>query len=129
MNRSFGSLASGIVLAGLFLVPGNVKAQNRAPDNAAVNKRDRDKSTPTADQAQNNLSDREMMKRIRKDVVNDKTLSTYGHNVKIIADHGKVTLKGPVHSEDEKRTIEEHARKYASAGNVANELTVKGDQK
>jgi osmotically-inducible protein OsmY len=39
-----------------------------------------------------------------------------------------VTLRGPVHSEDEKRTIEEHARKYAGEGNVTNEITVKQDQ-
>jgi osmotically-inducible protein OsmY len=102
---------------------------NRAPDNTAVNKQDRNPNSPTADQANNNMSDREMMKSIRHDVVSDKSLSTYGHNVKIIASHGKVTLKGPVHSEDEKRAIEEHARKYAGDGNVDDQLTVKGDQK
>jgi osmotically-inducible protein OsmY len=47
--------------------------------------------------------------------------------VKIVADGGKVTLRGPVHSEDEKRAIEQHARKYAGEGNITNELTVKED--
>jgi hyperosmotically inducible protein len=61
--------------------------------------------------------------------VKDKSLSTYGHNVKIIAEHGKITLKGPVHSDDEKKAIEEHARKYAGDGNVDNQITVKTDQK
>ena len=69
------------------------------------------------------------MREIRRDVVKDKTLSTYGHNVKIIAKGGKVTLKGPVHSEDEKQTIANYAQKYAGAGNVVDELTVKGDSK
>jgi osmotically-inducible protein OsmY len=103
--------------------------QNRAPDNTAVNKQDRNANSPTADQAKNNMSDRDMMKNIRHDVVSDKSLSTYGHNVKIVASHGRVTLKGPVHSEEEKRAIEEHARKYAGDGNVDNQITVKGDRK
>jgi len=111
------------------LGPGAIgAAQNREPDNTAVNKQDRKESRPTADQAKNNLSDREMARRIRQDVVHDKSLSTYGHNVKIIAKSGKVTLRGPVHSEDEKRAIEEHARKYAGEGNVTNEVTVKEDR-
>jgi osmotically-inducible protein OsmY len=100
--------------------------QNAAPDNTRVNKADRDSSQPTADQAKNNMSDRDLEKHIRRDVVSDKSLSTYGHNVKIIAQHGTVTLRGPVHSEDEKRAIEEHARKYAGDGHVQDELTVKG---
>jgi osmotically-inducible protein OsmY len=103
-------------------------AQNREPDNTAVNKQDRAASKPTADQAKNNTSDREIARHIRQDVVHDKSLSTYGHNVKIIAKSGKVTLRGPVHSEDEKRAIEEHARKYAGDGNVTNEVTVKEDR-
>jgi osmotically-inducible protein OsmY len=49
--------------------------------------------------------------------------------VKIISEHGKVTLMGPVHTEEEKKAIEEHAQKYAREGNVTNQLTVKGDQK
>ena len=69
------------------------------------------------------------MKHIRHDVSQDKSLSTYAHNVKIIAQGGRVTLRGPVHSEQEKRTIEEHARKYVGNGTVLNEMTVKGQEK
>jgi osmotically-inducible protein OsmY len=105
-------------------------AQNTAPDNTRANRADRDNSQqPTADQGKNNTSDRDLEKNIRRDVVKDKSLSTYGHNVKIISEHGKVTLRGPVHSEEEKRAIEEHARKFAGDGNVNNELTVKEDHK
>jgi len=99
-----------------------------APDNTKVNQRDRAKSEPTADQAKNNVSDRSIMQQIRKAVVADKSLSTYGHNVKIIAEHGKVTLKGPVHSEDESKNIEAKAVEVAGAGNVTNQLSVKGDK-
>ena len=108
-------------------LPARQNTATQAPDNTSVNKRDRNQSEPTADQGKNNLSDRRMMAHIRRDVVKDKSLSSNGHNVKIIADHGKVTLRGPVRSEDEKRAIEEHARKYAGDGNVTNELSVKGE--
>jgi hyperosmotically inducible protein len=128
MIKHFASAFSAAVLAGMLFVPIPAQAvQNRQPDNSAANKQDR--NSPTADQAKNNMSDRDMMKNIRRDVVKDKSISTYGHNVKIIAEHGKITLKGPVHSDDEKKAIEEHARKYAGDGNVDNQISVKTDQK
>ena len=101
-------------------------AAPQAPDNTAVNKPDRDTNAPNADRAKNNLNDRELMKHIRQDVVKDKSLSSYAHNIKIVAVNGKVTLRGPVKSEEEKKAIEEHATKYAGEGNVTNDLTVKG---
>jgi osmotically-inducible protein OsmY len=103
--------------------------QDTQADNTKVNTRDRNQNQPTADQGKNNMSDVQLQAKIRREVVKDKSLSTYGHNVKIIASHGQVTLKGPVHSEDEKRAIEEHARKYAGDGKVTDEITVKGDSK
>jgi hyperosmotically inducible protein len=101
----------------------------QAPDNTKTNQRDRAKSEPTADQAKNNLSDRQIMQKIRKAVVADKSLSTYAHNVKIIADHGKVTLKGPVHTDEEKKKIEAIAADVVGPGNVTNDIEVKGDKK
>ena len=130
MHRSLTLALFGIVLSGAFLMGSTLytaQDQSTAPDNTRVNKADRNDSQPTADQGKNNTSDRALEKNIRRDVTKDKSLSTYGHNVKIISQHGTVTLRGPVHSEDEKRAIEEHARKYAGDGHVNNELTVKGD--
>jgi len=102
-------------------------AQDQAPasDNTKTNKRDRSKAAPTADQAKNTTSDRDIMQKIRKAVIDEKSLSTYAHNVKIISQHGKVTLKGPVRSDEEKTTIEKLATDVAGAGNVTNEITVK----
>lgn len=116
------------------LITGPVFAQQPAPqsntsDNTKVNKRDRKTSEPTADQGKNGTSDREVMRQIRRAVVADKSLSTYAHNVKIISQGGKVTLKGPVHTDDEKKAIEAKATEVAGAGNVTNEITVKGDSK
>jgi osmotically-inducible protein OsmY len=126
------NVLAGICLAAFLAmnpVLASGRAQNQQPDNTKVNQSDRKDTTPTADKAKNNMSDRQLMASIRRDVVRDKSISTYGHNVKIVAVHGQVTLRGPVHSEDEKRAIEEHARKYAGDGKVTNEITVKGEGK
>jgi len=101
------------------------QAQPPAPDNTKTNQRDRAKSEPTADQAKNTVSDRDLMQKIRKSIVDDKSLSTYAHNVKIISQNGKVTLKGPVRSEEEKNAVEQKAAEIAGAGNVTNEITIK----
>jgi hyperosmotically inducible protein len=98
------------------------------PDNTKVNKRDRKASERTADQAKDNSADRDIMQKVRKAIMADKSLSSYAHNVKIISEHGKVTLKGPVHSEQEKQTVEAKAVEVAGQGNVTNQLTVKGDK-
>ena len=54
----------------------------------------------------------------------DKALSSYAHNVKVIAQDGQVTLKGPVRSDDEKRVVEAKATEVAGAGHVINEMSV-----
>jgi hyperosmotically inducible periplasmic protein len=126
LKQTIGAVAVWSVLGFLGLSPA-VAQQNQppAPDNTKVNQRDRAKTEPTADQAKSGVSDREIMQKIRKSLMDDKSLSTYAHNVKVIAEHGKVTLKGPVRSEEEKQTIEKIAADVAGAGNVTNELTIK----
>ncbi len=89
-----------------------------------MNKGDADKGAVTADQQKMNSSDRMIVQRIRSEVVKDKSLSTYAHNVKIIAQGGKVTLKGPVRSQDEKASIETKAAAIAGEGNVTNQIDV-----
>lgn len=96
-----------------------------APDNTKVNERDQSKNQPTADQQKENRSDRDITQQIRQSIVKDKSLSTYAHNVKIITQHGQVTLKGPVRSEDEKRAIEAKATEVAGESNVTSELNIK----
>jgi osmotically-inducible protein OsmY len=54
----------------------------------------------------------------------DKSISTYAHNIKIVTRDGKVTLKGPVRTEEEKASIETKAAAVAGADNVTNGLTV-----
>jgi osmotically-inducible protein OsmY len=100
------------------------------PDNTKTNKRDRAKGAPTADQQKENVGDRDLTQKIRQAIMKDKSLSTYAHNVKVIAQGGNVTLKGPVRSDEERRTIETLATEVAGSGHVANQLTVApGDAK
>jgi hyperosmotically inducible protein len=96
------------------------------PDNTRVNERDRSASEVTADQQKVNANDRDLTKRIRQSIMADKSLSTYAHNIKIISQNGSVTLKGPVKSDDEKKTVMAKAVAVAgSADKVTDEISVK----
>jgi len=55
----------------------------------------------------------------------DGSLSFTAKNVKIITQNGKVTLRGPVNSQEERNAIEAAARKIAGSGQVDNQLEVK----
>lgn len=96
----------------------------KRPDNSAINKRDNGPGEPTADQQKNNQSDLDLTAKIRRSIVSDKSLSTNAHNVKIIAQNGMVTLKGPVQSEAEKHSIEQRASSIAGQSKVKNEIDV-----
>jgi hyperosmotically inducible protein len=117
------SLASAALAAAL-LCPGVWIAQGQAvsPDNSGTNKAQNN----TADQQSEAASDRMLTKKIRQALIADKSLSTYGHNVKIITKDGSVTLKGPVHSEEEKQSIASKTESIVgSPDKVTNQLTIK----
>jgi hyperosmotically inducible periplasmic protein len=102
--------------------------QQPAPDNTKVNKRDKNRTEPTADQQKESQPDREITRKIRQSIVQDKSLSSYAHNVKIIAENGAVTLKGPVRSDEEKTAVEAKAAEVAGADKVTSQLEVKPKQ-
>src|SRR6266853_5411242 len=95
----------------------------QAPDNSKANQQDR--GSATADQQAETQGDRDLARKIRKAIIDDKNLSMYAHNVKVIARGGTVTLKGPVPSGEEKTAIESKAVEIAGAAKVKNELAVK----
>jgi hyperosmotically inducible protein len=94
------------------------------PDNTKVNKGDAKPGAVTADQQKINANDQALTKSIRRSIVADKSLSTYAHNVKIITQNGAVTLKGPVKSDSEKRTVVAKAVAVAGADKVSDQLSV-----
>jgi hyperosmotically inducible protein len=98
--------------------------QQPAPDNSKTNQGDASKGAMTAQQQSTNPADQNITKQIRSAIYKDKSLSTYAHNIKIITQDGKVTLKGPVRSADDKASIEAKAVAVAGADNVTNHLKV-----
>lgn len=123
--RSLGRCVGLLMLSLAFSAAGySSGAQEPAPDNSKTNQRDRDKASPTADDQKMNAQDRELARKIRQAIVSDKTLSTYAHNVKVIAQDGKVTLKGPVRSADEKAAVAGKASSIAGDENVRDQMEV-----
>src|SRR5687767_1998043 len=95
-----------VCILGLGLsLPAQSTKQTAPPDNTSVNKRDQDSAKPTAGDQKENESDLEITRRIRRSITEDKSLSTYAKNIKIITENGHVTLRGPVRSAEEKKAI------------------------
>jgi hyperosmotically inducible protein len=92
-------------------------------DNTEVNVRDRSDAANTPIDQNENKKDIEITANIRKRVVDTK-MSVNAQNVKIITQDGKVTLRGPVKSADEKAQIEKLAQEVAGPANVDNQLEV-----
>jgi len=140
MKKAIMGLAQGLALGALLSagavqpafadqVPGepaatDKSAREQAPDNTGKNRQAREAMEPTAEQQPNNRSDLEITRQIRRALMRDKNLSLYAHNVKIVAQNGAVTLRGPVRSSDEKQTVEQKAAEVAGAANVKSEIEV-----
>ncbi|HXT26411.1 MAG TPA: BON domain-containing protein [Candidatus Eisenbacteria bacterium] len=120
--RWAGTAALG--LAGLLGGSDMARAQEPAPDNSKTNQPDRNKSSATADKQKMSPEDRELTRKIRAAIIGDKSLSTYAHNIKILAQDGKVTLKGPLRSDEEKIAVLSKAMGIAGEGNVTDQMVV-----
>lgn len=121
----FKVLMPALVLTfGLSMAQQEEPPKTPAPDNTAVNKRDRSTDAITAESQKSTKLDRDLTRKIRQSIVADKALSTYAHNVKIISRDGDVTLKGPVRTEEEKTTILAKAREIAGDSRVKDDITV-----
>jgi osmotically-inducible protein OsmY len=115
----FGTVR-GIALGCCVALPLALSGFPQQPDNTRVNKN----NSPTADQQKENKGDRDLAAKIRKSITDDKSLSAYAHNVKIIVQNGEVTLKGPVRSEQESQAIQAKAQGLTSPSAIHNEMTV-----
>ena len=127
MQHRIRSSVRAVLFTGIMAASAGVafaQTPKTPPDNTKVNTRDRAKGAVTADQQKENAGDRELTQKIRKSLMADKSLSTYAHNVKVVAQGGQVTLKGPVRTEDEKRNVEAKAVEVAGAGHVVNEISI-----
>jgi len=118
-------LAWGIFSTVMSMSALSLNGADTQPDNSKINERDRNDETLTPGDQSNTEADRDITQKIRKSIVKDKSLSTVAKNVKIITVDGKVTLRGPVNSETEKKQISDIATKVAAADHVDNQLEVK----
>jgi len=123
------TIALSLVLSSALLGLGTVSTAHgatlTAPNNSAVNVRDRAPGAMTAGEQSNSKSDLELTREIRRAVMKDNSLSMLAHNVKIISLNGDVTLRGPVNTRHERAAIGKEARAIAGAANVVNQLEVK----
>lgn len=100
-----------------------------APDNTARNLRDRKDQTLTPLNQGTSKADVATTAQIRKEIIAGKGMSVNAQNVKIITIDGRVTLRGPVNTAEEKRLIGAIADRSAASGNVDNQLEVKSPSK
>ena len=94
-----------------------------APDNTGRNVRDRGGAALTpGDQSETEADEPDPS--IWQAVVADDALSTTAKNVKIITVNGVVTLRGPVKTIEEKRTVKATAQQIAGADKVDSQLEI-----
>jgi hyperosmotically inducible protein len=117
-------LAMPALMSGTFANAQSAASDAVAPDNTKSNKMTPSNRVATADKQKNDATDLDLAKRIRQSVVSDSSLSTYAHNVKIVAVDGTVTLNGVVSTADEKMQISKKALSIAGAGHVVDDLKV-----
>lgn len=94
------------------------------PDNTARNARDRDMKSLTPIDQGNSKADIDRTAQIRREILDLKKLSVNGQNVKVITNDGRVTLRGPVDSAEEKRQIGDIASRIATLKHTDNQLEV-----
>ena len=119
--------ALGTSLTAFAQTPAASPAQNA--DSTARNASDAKRKVATADQQPNNESDLKLVAAIRKGVIAEKPLSVDAKNCKIIVSGGSVTLRRPVESAQEKKTIVDITVRNAGNGKVNDDLEIKAPKK
>lgn len=98
----------------------------RDADNTGRNQQ-RESGRLEAQDQSNASGDLELTARLRRAITDDGSMSVNARNIKIITQGGRVTLRGPVNSEEEKRRIETLARQIAGS-QVTSELEVRRER-
>jgi osmotically-inducible protein OsmY len=114
-------IAAGIAVAAIGC---DDAAMRTEPDNTAINERDAEGATKTPFDQSNEETDIDQVAKIRSEVLEIEDLSVAGRNVKIITEAGRVTLRGPVGSEAERKAIVDVATSVVGAGNVDDQLEI-----
>jgi hyperosmotically inducible periplasmic protein len=124
-NRTPDSSAVVAASAGAPVVnnPGGAD-QTKNADNTKINDRDRHGALTPMNQG-NSVAETKITAAIRRGIMSDKTLSFTAKNVKVITIGNRVTLRGPVKSDQEKVAIEVLAKQTDGVSEVDDQLEVK----
>lgn len=120
-----------LILASIIAIPLWAPAgddQTKDADNTSKNERDRDSKTLTPGDQSETAVDRKLTQAIRQAIMKDSSLTMTAKNVKIITAGGKVTLRGPVNTAEEKTRIDDLAKAAAGQIPVDNQLEIKAAQ-
>jgi len=104
---------------------GGANASSSDANNTGRNARDRSGDTVTPGDQSNNQSDLEITRGIRRALSTNDQFSTDAKNIKVITANGKVTLRGPVKSDEEKQAVRAAAQSAAGNATVDDQLEVK----
>ena len=103
----------------------SANAPSADADNTGRNARDRSGDTLTPADQSNSDSDLEVTRSIRRALSTNDQFSTDAKNIKIVTANGKVTLRGPVKSQQEKEAVRAAAQSAAGNATVDDQLEVK----
>ena len=119
LSKSTTALVLGTMISGVTLI--GFAQQAPAPDNTKANAQ---ADQNTADKQSNAASDRALTQQVRKAIMQDKSMSTYAHNVKLVTQNGQVTLSGPVRTDEEKQAIVQKAAEIAGQDRIVDQISV-----
>ena len=119
LSKSTRVLVLGVMMSGVTLI--GFAQQAPAPDNTKANAQ---ADQNTADKQSNAASDRALTQQVRKAIMQDKSMSTYAHNVKVVTQSGQVTLSGPVRTDEEKQAIVQKAAEVAGQDHIVDQISV-----
>ncbi len=105
--------------------PASTAQVSTRADNTGINQRDKSGATKTPQDQSNQEQDRKLLASVRRALVAEKSLSTQGHNAKVMVEGGVVTLRGPVKSVEEKALVESVAKQIDGVTKIDNQLDVK----
>lgn len=100
--------------------PSNSGQSTMSPNNTGRN----EQQQTTAEDQGGSPQDRQLTSKIRSALVGNDQLSQSAKNIKVITNNGKVTLRGPVNSPQEKQSVQAIAEKFAGKKKVSNQLEV-----
>lgn len=69
-------------------------------------------------------TDEDLVQKIKQSIQKEQSLASSSQNIQVTVRYGVATLRGEVHSEQERMTIGDKAASYVGFGKVVNELVV-----